>query len=191
MSDRIAVMLDGHIEQLADPDTIYDQPASAFVAGFIGQNNFLPGTATGECERPRRRRLRRAGGPAAARPARAGAAGAGRCASRVGHAPSPRIPVPWRTRCPARWPACRTSATSCSTSCGAATSASCSPASRADRARRLAPGADVWCTWSPDDVRLFSAAQTAAGARRPRRRMIRRPSRTPHRTPPNAVHRRQ
>ena len=45
MSDRIAVMLDGHIEQLADPDTIYDQPTSAFVAAFIGQNNFFSGTA--------------------------------------------------------------------------------------------------------------------------------------------------
>jgi spermidine/putrescine transport system ATP-binding protein len=45
MSDRIAVMLDGHVEQLADPDTIYDSPASAFVAGFIGQQNFFEGTA--------------------------------------------------------------------------------------------------------------------------------------------------
>jgi len=45
MSDRIAVMLDGHVEQLADPDTIYDSPASAFVAGFIGQQNFFDGTA--------------------------------------------------------------------------------------------------------------------------------------------------
>ena len=45
MSDRIAVMLDGHVEQLADPDTIYDFPASAFVAGFIGQQNFFDGTA--------------------------------------------------------------------------------------------------------------------------------------------------
>jgi spermidine/putrescine transport system ATP-binding protein len=42
-SDRIAVMLDGHVEQLADPDTVYDEPVSAFVAGFIGQNNFFPG----------------------------------------------------------------------------------------------------------------------------------------------------
>jgi spermidine/putrescine ABC transporter ATP-binding subunit len=46
MSDRIAVMLDGQIEQLADPDTIYEQPSSAFVAGFIGQNNFWSGVAT-------------------------------------------------------------------------------------------------------------------------------------------------
>jgi spermidine/putrescine transport system ATP-binding protein len=38
-------MLDGHVEQLADPDTIYDSPASAFVAGFIGQQNFFDGTA--------------------------------------------------------------------------------------------------------------------------------------------------
>src|SRR4029453_8145309 len=45
MSDRIAVMLDGHVEQLADPDSIYDYPASAFVAGFIGQQNFFEGTA--------------------------------------------------------------------------------------------------------------------------------------------------
>jgi len=46
MSDRIAVMLDGHIQQLADPDTIYDLPASAFVAGFIGQQNFFAGQVT-------------------------------------------------------------------------------------------------------------------------------------------------
>jgi spermidine/putrescine transport system ATP-binding protein len=45
MSDRIAVMLDGRIEQLADPDMIYDHPASAFVAGFIGKQNFFEGTA--------------------------------------------------------------------------------------------------------------------------------------------------
>ena len=48
MSDRIAIMLDGHIEQLDDPDAIYEHPVSAFVAGFIGQNNFLPGRATGD-----------------------------------------------------------------------------------------------------------------------------------------------
>ena len=46
MSDRIAVMLDGHVEQIADPFTIYEQPATAFVAGFLGQQNFFGGTAT-------------------------------------------------------------------------------------------------------------------------------------------------
>jgi spermidine/putrescine transport system ATP-binding protein len=47
MSDRIAIMLDGHIEQLADPETVYERPTSAFVAGFIGRNNFWRGTSTG------------------------------------------------------------------------------------------------------------------------------------------------
>ncbi len=45
MSDRIAIMRDGRIEQLADADTIYSDPVSAYVAGFVGQQNFLPGTA--------------------------------------------------------------------------------------------------------------------------------------------------
>ena len=47
MSDRIAIMLEGHIEQLADPETVYERPASAFVAGFIGRNNFWTGTSSG------------------------------------------------------------------------------------------------------------------------------------------------
>jgi spermidine/putrescine transport system ATP-binding protein len=46
MSDRIAIMLDGHIEQLADPETVYEHPKTAFVAGFVGRNNFWQGTAT-------------------------------------------------------------------------------------------------------------------------------------------------
>ncbi len=43
MSDRIAVMEGGRILQVADPLTIYDQPASRFVADFIGLSNFLAG----------------------------------------------------------------------------------------------------------------------------------------------------
>lgn len=43
MSDRIAVMRGGRIEQLANADTIYDTPSTAYVAGFIGQQNFLGG----------------------------------------------------------------------------------------------------------------------------------------------------
>ena len=46
MSNRIAIMLEGHIEQLGDPETVYERPVSAFVAGFIGRNNFWRGTAT-------------------------------------------------------------------------------------------------------------------------------------------------
>lgn len=48
MSDRIAVMRAGRIEQLDAPDRIYSAPASAYVASFIGQQNFLSGTAQGE-----------------------------------------------------------------------------------------------------------------------------------------------
>src|SRR4051812_22196937 len=44
MSDRIAVMRDGRIEQLDVPLAIYDRPASAFVADFIGDMNFLDGS---------------------------------------------------------------------------------------------------------------------------------------------------
>ncbi|MFG1949188.1 ABC transporter ATP-binding protein [Nonomuraea sp. NPDC048826] len=46
MSDRIAVMKDGVIEQLAPPREIYERPATTFVAGFIGTSNLLSGTAT-------------------------------------------------------------------------------------------------------------------------------------------------
>ena len=44
LSDRIAVMRNGRISQLASPKEIYDTPADAFVADFIGSSNFLRGT---------------------------------------------------------------------------------------------------------------------------------------------------
>ena len=48
MSDRIAVMSAGHIQQTGSPRDIYIRPANRFVAGFIGETNFLPGhTAPG------------------------------------------------------------------------------------------------------------------------------------------------
>ena len=42
MSDRIAVFHQGRVQQLATPPTLYEEPANAFVARFIGENNFLP-----------------------------------------------------------------------------------------------------------------------------------------------------
>jgi putative spermidine/putrescine transport system ATP-binding protein/spermidine/putrescine transport system ATP-binding protein len=45
MSDRIAIMRAGRIEQLADADTVYARPASAYVAAFVGQQNFFRGPA--------------------------------------------------------------------------------------------------------------------------------------------------
>jgi spermidine/putrescine transport system ATP-binding protein len=44
MSDRIAVMSRGRVEQVADPESVYERPASAFVAGFIGVSNLMAGT---------------------------------------------------------------------------------------------------------------------------------------------------
>lgn len=46
MADRIFVMSQGRIEQIGTPNQIYDQPASSFVADFIGVMNFLPMTVT-------------------------------------------------------------------------------------------------------------------------------------------------
>ncbi len=44
MSDRIAVMHEGRLQQFATPGEIYDRPANRFVAGFVGEGNFLEGT---------------------------------------------------------------------------------------------------------------------------------------------------
>ena len=53
-SDRIAVMNTGRIEQVGTPEEIYERPATAFVAGFIGRTNLLRGKVAGdgvvECE---------------------------------------------------------------------------------------------------------------------------------------------
>ena len=45
ISDRIAVINQGRIEQIGPPEEIYKKPANEFVAGFIGISSFLPGRA--------------------------------------------------------------------------------------------------------------------------------------------------
>ena len=47
MSDRIAVMRAGKIEQLGDPESLYERPETAFVAGFLGVSNLLEGEVAG------------------------------------------------------------------------------------------------------------------------------------------------
>jgi spermidine/putrescine transport system ATP-binding protein len=44
LSDRIAVMDHGRVEQLGTPEELYDAPHTLFVAGFIGTTNLVPGT---------------------------------------------------------------------------------------------------------------------------------------------------
>ncbi len=50
MSDRIAVMNRGRVEQVAAPEEVYNRPATTFVAGFIGVSNLMPATVKGSDE---------------------------------------------------------------------------------------------------------------------------------------------
>ena len=50
MSDRIAVMNRGRIEQVGDARDVYDHPATAFVAAFVGETNALPGRVVGAAD---------------------------------------------------------------------------------------------------------------------------------------------
>jgi putative spermidine/putrescine transport system ATP-binding protein len=47
IADRVGVMKDGHIEQLAPPTEVYSRPATAFVADFVGLSNRLAGIVSG------------------------------------------------------------------------------------------------------------------------------------------------
>lgn len=61
MSDRVAVMNQGRIDQLATPREIYDSPATRFVADFIGETNFIKGPGSDVAVRPERIRVARGG----------------------------------------------------------------------------------------------------------------------------------
>jgi spermidine/putrescine transport system ATP-binding protein len=47
MSDRIAVMNRGRVEQVAGPEDVYERPETTFVAGFIGVSNLMPASVVG------------------------------------------------------------------------------------------------------------------------------------------------
>lgn len=46
LSDRIAIFRSGRIEQIGSPSRLYNEPASSFVASFLGETNFLTGSVT-------------------------------------------------------------------------------------------------------------------------------------------------
>jgi spermidine/putrescine transport system ATP-binding protein len=156
MSDRIVVMLDGHVEQLADPDTVYDTPASAFVAGFIGQNNFLTGTAgrTGEV----------AVDGVTVRSDRSGPA------FEVGQAALAAVrpeAVAIRTDDPGAVPNAMAGTVAGVSHLGDAMQFVVRCGQREVLARqaresapKLVPGDTVWCTWAAHHVHLFAAEQT-------------------------------
>jgi putative spermidine/putrescine transport system ATP-binding protein len=64
MSDRIAIMNQGVIEQVGSPKEIYELPASAFVARFIGTSNVIVRHGRTQSLRPERLRLSGAGSEA-------------------------------------------------------------------------------------------------------------------------------
>jgi sulfate transport system ATP-binding protein len=47
MADRLAILNNGLVEQVASPDDVYDRPASAFVMSFVGESNRLPVQVSG------------------------------------------------------------------------------------------------------------------------------------------------
>ncbi|MFM9085178.1 MAG: ABC transporter ATP-binding protein [Acidimicrobiia bacterium] len=155
MSDRIAIMLDGHIEQLGDPETVYEHPTTAFVAGFIGRNNFWTGTATADGSR------------------------ADDGTVFVATRPEENVPTGQPALAAVR-PECIHLAAAAPAGPANATKARVAGVSHfgdvlqyvvtaGDRdvlvlaprtnPNRFAVGDDVWCTWSADDVYLFSARQ--------------------------------
>jgi spermidine/putrescine transport system ATP-binding protein len=48
MSDRIAVMNEGRVEQIGTAEDVYERPDTAFVAGFIGVSNLMPGVVSSQ-----------------------------------------------------------------------------------------------------------------------------------------------
>ena len=61
MSDRVAVMQRGHIEQVGTPAELYEAPSTRFVADFLGESNFVDGVVVG-APTPGRWLVRAAGG---------------------------------------------------------------------------------------------------------------------------------
>jgi putative spermidine/putrescine transport system ATP-binding protein len=104
VADRVGVMRSGRLEQIASPDELYEGPATAFVAEFVGTMNRLPATVSGgEVELLGTRRLLAGSAPASGpvvalvRPeslhVSADAAGAGRVVTRTFSGASTRVAV--------------------------------------------------------------------------------------------------
>ena len=151
-------MLDGHVEQAADPDTIYDQPASAFVAGFIGQQNFLPGTVKGDGHELAGEGFTVIAGRAApdATPGNPGIAGG----APGGSEPRTRRARPGGQRGPGKLAGI--SHLGDLIQYVVITAPGREMLSRQPRheAPRLDLGADVWCRWDTDRVQVFGGDQS-------------------------------
>ncbi len=156
MSDRIAIMLDGHIEQLADPETVYERPASAFVAAFIGRNNFWQGVATVDGVRADDGTFFRATRPDEQLASGAGALAAVRpeCVRLVSSDPGVT-----ENQLPGTIASVAHFGDVLQYVVEAKGREVVVLAPRADGSARFAPGDSVWCTWGADDVYQFSDRQ--------------------------------
>ena len=100
ISDRIAVMRAGRVEQIATPRAIYEQPVTPFVASFVGTTNLIEGVVRGHEGDVMRGRVRRRRGARARRQGQGGRQGRAVAAAR-GAAPArpPARPLPagWAT----------------------------------------------------------------------------------------------
>ncbi|MET0725729.1 MAG: ABC transporter ATP-binding protein [Leifsonia sp.] len=153
MSDRVVVMQAGRVQQLGTTEDVYLRPANAFVAGFIGKQNFIAATVTGGAG------LVAADGtlPAGSLPPGVAAGGEVRAAIRAEavHVSAAR---------PAG-PALEGTIAGISflgdaiqyvvvTPSGLELIARTSP----DRAEHLGTGDQVWCSWEASELRVFEAA---------------------------------
>jgi putative spermidine/putrescine transport system ATP-binding protein len=66
MSDRIAVLADGRLQQVGTPDQVYEHPANEFVAGFVGTSNLIERDGKRYTIRPEKLHLLAPGEPVAA-----------------------------------------------------------------------------------------------------------------------------
>ena len=148
MSDRVAVFNRGLIEQVGTPREIYEHPATAFVAGFVGTTNLLSGDA-GACRpRPRRRRHH----PARAHPH-----------DRTGAPPSP--PTPSAAAAPSFEVLYLGAETRFVVALEAGGRLLVSRPNTSDHTD-AAPGSAVVLSWREDDVRLISDPTTTSATTR-------------------------
>ena len=55
MSDRLAVMSNGRVEQIGSPSDVYEEPTTAYVADFLGMSNLMDAEAEGPTPKGRGR----------------------------------------------------------------------------------------------------------------------------------------
>ena len=160
MADRIAVMNQGQIEQIGPPVELYEQPRTAFVAGFLGVSNLISATVEG----PGRVRLAGGGRGAGARRALRDAPGDVRIGvrpekvRRAAGASETSDGADNRSTAPSRTSATSASAPSTSSTRRPARSWSRSCRTSAVATRHLATGQPVQVLWDPENTFVITDA---------------------------------